>query len=96
MKESQGLIDKVTDEEILHAYKTIARTDGIFVEPASAAALAGIIKCAKANKIPAGSLITATMTGHGLKDPDCAIKTAGFEPIVAPPTRDAVMKLIGL
>jgi threonine synthase len=96
MKESQGLIDKVTDDEILHAYKTIARTDGVFVEPASAAALAGIIKCVKANKIPAGSVITATMTGHGLKDPDCAIKTAGFEPIVAQATRDAVMKVIGL
>ena len=96
MKESHGLIDKVTDEEILHAYKTIARTDGVFVEPASAASLAGIIKCVKAGKIPSGSIVTATMTGHGLKDPDCAIKTAGFEPIVAPPTRDAVMKLIGL
>ena len=96
MKESQGQIDKVTDEEILHAYKTIARTDGIFVEPASAASLAGVIKCTKAGKIPAGSVIAATMTGHGLKDPDCAIKTAGFEPIVAPPTRDAVLKVIGL
>jgi threonine synthase len=96
LKESQGHIDKVTDEEILHAYKTVARTDGIFVEPASAAALAGIIKCVKSAKIPSGSVITATMTGHGLKDPDCAIKTAGFEPIVAPATRDAVMKLIGL
>jgi threonine synthase len=96
MKESHGLIDKVTDEEILHAYKTIARTDGVFVEPASAASLAGIIKCVKAGKIPRGSLITATMTGHGLKDPDCAIKTAGFQPIVAPATREAVMKVIGL
>jgi threonine synthase len=96
MKESHGLIDKVTDEEILHAYKMIARTDGIFVEPASAASLAGIIKCVKAGKLPSGSIVTATMTGHGLKDPDCAIKTAGFEPIVAPPTRDAVMKVIGL
>src|SRR5438105_4913016 len=96
MKESHGYIDKVTDDEILHAYKTVARTDGIFVEPASAAALAGIIKCVKAGKIPTGSVVTATMTGHGLKDPDVAIKTAGFEPIVVQPTRDAVMKVIGL
>jgi threonine synthase len=96
MKESQGLIGKVTDDEILHAYKTIARTDGVFVEPASAAALAGIIKCVKENKIPAGCVIAATMTGHGLKDPDCAIQTAGFEPTVVPATRDAVMKVIGL
>lgn len=96
LKESNGFIDKVTDEEILAAYKLIARTDGVFVEPASAAALAGLVNCVKVRKIPPGSVITATMTGHGLKDPDTAIKTAGFEPIIAPPTRDAVMKVIGL
>jgi threonine synthase len=96
LKESNGHIDKVTDEEILAAYKLIARTDGVFVEPASAAALAGLIKCVKARKIPTGSVITATMTGHGLKDPDNAIKTAGFEPIVSAATREAVMKVIGL
>src|SRR4051812_12262496 len=96
LKESNGHIDKVTDEEILAAYKLIARTDGVFVEPASAAALAGLIKCVKAGKIPSGSVITATMTGHGLKDPDNAIKTAGFEPIIAAATREAVMKVIGL
>lgn len=96
LKESNGYINKVTDEEILAAYKMIARADGIFVEPASAAALAGVIQCHKAGKIPPGSVITATMTGHGLKDPDCAIKTAGFEPIVAAATREAVMKVMGL
>jgi threonine synthase len=96
LQESNGHIDKVTDDEILAAYKMIARTDGIFVEPASASALAGLIKCHKEGKIPTGSVITATMTGHGLKDPDCAIKTAGFEPIVAAATREAVMKVIGL
>ncbi len=95
-KESQGFIDKVTDEEILAAYKLIARTDGIFVEPACAAPLAGLIRSVKAGKIPAGSVITATMTGHGLKDPDNAIKTAGFEATVVPPTKEAVMRVIGL
>lgn len=94
--ESNGHIGKVTDEEILSAYKMIARTDGIFVEPASAAALAGIIKCAQAGLIATGSLITATMTGHGLKDPDTAIKTAGFEPVVVEAKKDAVMRVIGL
>ncbi len=78
LKESHGFIDKVTDDEILAAYKLIARTDGVFVEPASASCLAGLINCVKAGKIPAGSVITATMTGHGLKDPDNAIKNAGF------------------
>ncbi len=96
IKESKGHIDKVTDEEILAAYKLIARTDGIFAEPASTAPLAGLIKCVQANLIPPGSVITATLTGHGLKDPDSAIKTAGFEPLLARPNKAAVMKLIGL
>ena len=96
INESNGHIDKVTDEEILAAYTLIARTEGIFVEPACAAPLAGLIKCMQAGLIPEGSLITATMTGHGLKDPDTAIKTAGFEPIIVEPTMAAVMKIIGL
>ena len=96
LKESNGFIDKVTDEEILAAYKLIARTDGVFVEPASAACLAGLIQRVKAGVIPAGSVITATMTGHGLKDPDAAIKSAGVKAIVVKPTMDEVMKAIGL
>jgi threonine synthase len=96
LQESNGFIDKATDEEILAAYKLIARTDGIFVEPASAACLAGIIQCVKAGKIPEGSVIAATMTGHGLKDPDTAISSAGFEAIVVEPKKEAVLKVIGL
>ncbi len=96
LTESKGRIDKVTDAEILAAYKLIARSEGIFVEPACAAPLAGLIKAAKAGLIPNGSVITATMTGHGLKDPDNAIKEAGFEPIVTEATKAAVMKAIGL
>ena len=96
LTESSGHIDKVTDEEILAAYKLLARTEGLFVEPASAAALAGIVKCTEQKRIPPGSVITATMTGHGLKDPDTAIKTAGFEPFIVPPEKAAVMKVIGL
>ena len=96
LKESNGFIDKVTDDEILAAYKLLARTEGVFVEPASAACLAGLIHCVKAKRIPAGSVIAATMTGHGLKDPDNAIKTAGFTPTIVPPLKEAVMKVIGL
>lgn len=96
LKESHGHIDKVTDEEILAAYKLLARTDGIFAEPASAASLAGLVQCTRAGMIPEGSVITATLTGHGLKDPDTAIQSAGFEPIVVEPTKEAVMKVIGL
>jgi threonine synthase len=96
ISESNGFIGKVTDEQILAAYKLVARTEGIFAEPASAAPLAGLIECVRKKLIPEGSVITATLTGHGLKDPDCAIKTAGFEPIIVPATKEAVMKVIGL
>ena len=96
VSESNGHIGKVTDEDILAAYKLIARTEGIFVEPACAAPLAGLIQCVRAGLIPEGSLVTATMTGHGLKDPDTAIQAAGFEPIVVPANKEAVMKVIGL
>lgn len=96
LKESNGYVDKVTDDEILAAYRLIARTDGIFVEPASAAPLAGLMRCLKANMIPKGSILTATMTGHGLKDPDNAIKTAGFEPVIVPAEQKAVMKVLNL
>jgi len=95
-QESEGKIDKVTDEEILAAYKLLARTEGLMAEPASTAALAGLAKCIQAGLIPEGSLVTATLTGHGLKDPDTAISVAGFEPINLPPDTAAVMKAIGL
>jgi threonine synthase len=95
-KESEGQIRSVTDEEILHAYKLLARTEGVMVEPACAAPLAGLIRCVQAGEIPEGALITATMTGHGLKDPDTAIRVAGFEPIVTAATKEAVMAAVGL
>ena len=96
LKESNGHIAKVTDEEILAAYKLAARTEGVFAEPASAAPLAGLIHCVRDGKIPAGSKIVATLTGHGLKDPDNAISVAGTEPTVVAPELDAVKRVIGL
>lgn len=96
IRESHGRIDKVTDEEILHAYRLVARTEGIFVEPACAAPLAGLIRCVKEGAIPTGSVITATMTGHGLKDPDTALGQAEFQPTVVAASRDAVSRVIGL
>ncbi|MBN8248555.1 MAG: threonine synthase [Verrucomicrobia bacterium] len=95
-RDSGGSIRSVTDEEILHAYKLLARTEGIMVEPACAAPLAGLIKSVAAGEIPEGSLVTATMTGHGLKDPDTALKVAGFEPLVAAATSEAVRAVIGI
>ena len=86
----------MTDDEILAAYKLLARTDGVFVEPASAAALAGIRQCTHAGLIPNGSVLVATMTGHGLKDPDCALEHAGYKPTVVAAQKEAVMEVIGL
>jgi threonine synthase len=94
--ESNGYINKVTDEDILATYTLIARSEGIFVEPACAAPLAGLRKCVEQEMIPEGSLVTATMTGHGLKDPDTAISAAGFSPIVVEPTKEAVARVLGL
>ena len=96
VKESNGHIGKVTDEEILSSYKLIARSEGIFVEPACAAPLAGLIHCIRDGKIPIGSKIVVTLTGHGLKDPDNAINVAGAEPKVIPPELDAVKRVLGI
>ncbi len=71
--QSGGLIDSVTDEEILAAYKLLASTEGIFAEPASAASIAGVIKLVNQNYFPEGSSIVCVLTGNGLKDPDQAI-----------------------
>ena len=96
INDSNGHIGKVTDEEILAAYKLAARTEGVFAEPASAAPLAGLIHSVRDGKIPAGSKVVATLTGHGLKDPDNAISVAGAEPTVVEAELDAVRRVIGL
>ncbi len=72
IKESQGAIDKVTDEEILEAYSLLASREGIFAEPASCASLAGLIKYLKSHKL-SGKTIVCILTGNGLKDPDTAM-----------------------
>lgn len=72
--ESGGLIDSVTDQEILQAYQFIASREGIFCEPASAASLAGVIKLSKTGYFSKGGTVVCTLTGNGLKDPDNAIK----------------------
>lgn len=71
--ESGGKIIDVTDEEIIEGYKKIASKDGIFVEPASAASIAGLIKLVQSGEIPKGTLVVAIATGNGLKDPSTAI-----------------------
>ena len=71
--ESGGLIDAVTDGEILAAYRRIASEEGIFCEPASAAGVAGILKLAGGDFFKADDVVVCTLTGHGLKDPQTAL-----------------------
>ncbi|ASS98344.1 MULTISPECIES: threonine synthase [Geobacillus] len=90
--ESRGKIDEVSDAEILAAYKRLARTEGIFAEPASCAAIAGVIKQRERNEIERGSLVVAVLTGNGLKDPAIALETAAIEPIVLPNDEQVVLE----
>ena len=78
--ESGGLIEAVSDEEILSAYKLIASSEGIFCEPASAATIAGVLKLNAKGYFKKGQTLVCTLTGHGLKDPDTAINVVG-EPV---------------
>jgi threonine synthase len=94
--ESGGLIDKVTDEEIIEAYKLVASLEGIFCEPASAASVAGVIKKHKEGYFKGyeGETIVCTLTGHGLKDPQLAIDVAPSSFITTPPILEEVVKQI--
>ena len=92
--ESGGVIDMVSDEEILAAYHLMAKKEGVFGEPASAAPLAGLLKLKKQGKDFSGKKIVCIVTGNGLKDADIAVKGAGgFERIA--PTPEAVEKVLG-
>jgi len=103
--ESGGLIDSVTDDEILAAYKLLAAKEGVFVEPASAASVAGILKIAEKGYFREGDRsyglgskkikIVCVLTGHGLKDPDRAIASVE-KPKILEPKIEAVLKEIGL
>lgn len=73
IEESDGLIEAVTDEEILEAYQLMTSKEGIFSEPASNASIAGLIKLHRQGKLPQGKKVVAVLTGNGLKDPDTAI-----------------------
>lgn len=72
--ESQGVIEAVTDAEILEAHRWLSAKEGVFVEPASAAGVAGILKKFRAGELLPGQRIVVTVTGHGLKDPEWALK----------------------
>ena len=93
--ESGGVIDTVTDDEILEAYSMLARMEGVFCEPASAASVAGVRKLAQAGYFKGPAVVACVLTGHGLKDPDRAIKVAS-EFRTLPPDLKTIVKEIGL
>ncbi len=94
--ESGGLIEAVTDQEIISAYKMLAAREGVFVEPASAASVAGVIKLARRGyfKKDKEAILVCTLTGHGLKDPDRAIACVK-KPKVLKPSVKLILKEIG-
>lgn len=91
---SNGKIDFVTDDEILEAYQLLARTEGVFAEPASCASIAGLRKQLKSGEIKKGAQVVCVLTGNGLKDPTTAMNTITVKPKVLPNDEDAFLKQI--
>jgi threonine synthase len=90
--ESGGAIDNVTDEEILAAYQRMAREEGIFCEPASAASVAGLIKAAAQTDLRDQTCV-CVITGNGLKDPDTA-KLFEYSEVAVPPRLEAIEQVL--
>jgi threonine synthase len=93
--ESGGVIGDVSDEEIITAYQALGRLEGVFCEPASAASVAGVVKQSKGGLFRSGDVVVCTLTGHGLKDPDTALKQVG-EPAQVPPSLDRLAEFLEL
>lgn len=93
--DSGGLIDSVTDDEILAAYRLLASTEGLFCEPSSAAGVAGLLKMKSSGTLDPGQVIVVTLTGNGLKDPQWALDAAP-EPIVVPVDVEEAARALGL
>jgi threonine synthase len=95
-RESGGAIDFVTDEEIIHAYKLVAQSEGIFCEPSSAASLAGLIKHLNKAQIDKTGTVVCVLTGNGLKDPDIAIKSSEVDLKPVSVERKALLAAMGM
>ena len=101
--DSGGVIRAVTDEEILAAHRWLSSKEGVFVEPASASGVAGLIKEHAAGRVPAGKRWVITVTGHGLKDPDWAVNNPALRgaddptaPTQVPQDAETVAEALGL
>jgi threonine synthase len=93
--ESGGAIQAVTDRQILSAYRLLAAREGVFVEPASAAAVAGLLQAREQGVLDAGQRVVCTVTGHGLKDPEWAVSGAPA-PTTVPVDADAAAAALDL
>ncbi len=93
--ESGGLVEAVTDNEILAAYRFLAEREGVFCEPASAACVAGILNLAREKRLERGQQIVCVLTGSGLKDLDTAIKQIEMPPSL-PATIEALTRALDL
>ena len=95
--ESNGMIDEVTDEQILVAQQELSSHEGLFVEPASAAGVAGLVAATASGKVDTGQVVVVTVTGHGLKDVDVASAAYGaVRPEVIPADVAAAASVLGL
>lgn len=93
---SGGMITAVTDAEILDAQAMLAAHVGVFVEPASAASVAGLVQAAEQGRVPEGATIVCTVTGNGLKDTATALGSRTVDPTVIAPTLAAAVRALGL
>ncbi len=94
--DSQGWIDRVTDEEILAAQALLAAQVGVFIEPGSAASIAGLLKAAEAGKVPEGATIVCTVTGNGLKDTATALSGRDLDITPIEATTEAAARALDL
>jgi threonine synthase len=94
--ESGGRIDAVSDAQILSAQHELAVREGVFVEPASAAGVAGLLAAKAAARLDGGLTVVITVSGHGLKDTDTALARQAVEAPLTPPDTDAVARVAGL
>ena len=95
VEESKGQVEAVSDAEILAAYRRVAELEGLYCEPASAAAVAGLMKFARGQRLTPGTRVVCVLTGHGLKDPETAFSMAApLQPVE--PHLEAVVEAMGL
>lgn len=93
-RESGGWFDEFEDADILAAQSLLARREGVFCEPASAVSVAGALRDIESGKIPPGSTVACTLTGHGLKDPDIAMRQGAAAVVTVAPELAAVRRVI--